>query len=214
MTNGQKKYYLNNEVETFLNLIETLARMRNVRVFLLGNAGNVITNPYFLYFDMSLPYNSDIKTFRDGLILLQYMKNEEYREEKSKTRFGRLVQGTSYEKYAIENQDNHINRNFIEKKHSTSKFSFAFIYNNETYGVWIDYSEGKIFVSTDYLKDSPYKFATTLKDHTENTLFLNSARKYSCWKKFIENYQLGNVRFENQKIKNISTDLIKKLLIK
>ena len=49
---GQKKYYLHNEVETFLNLIETIARMRKIRVILLGNAGNVVTNPYFLYFDL------------------------------------------------------------------------------------------------------------------------------------------------------------------
>ena len=211
---GQKKYYLQNEVETFLNLIETISRMRNVRVFLLGNAGNVITNPYFLYFDLNLPYNTDIKTFKDGLILLQYMDNEEYRQEKSKTRFGRLVAGTSYEKYAIQNQDYHLNRNFIEKKQATSKFSFAFIYNDETFGVWFDYTLGRVYVSNNYLIDTPYKFATTLKDHTENTLFINSAKKYSCWRSFIENYQLGNVRFENQKIKNITTELIKKLICK
>ena len=214
MTNGQKKYYLNNEVETFLNLIETISRMRNVRVFLLGNAGNVITNPYFLYFDLNIPYNTDIKTFKDGLILVQYMFNEEYRKAKSETRFGKLVAGTSYEKYAIQNQDYHLNKNFIEKKQATSKFSFAFIYNDETFGVWFDYSLGRVYVSNNYLSDTPYKFATTLKDHTENTMFINSAKKYSCWRNFIENYQLGNVRFENQKIKNITTELIKKLLCK
>lgn len=35
---GQKKYYLQNEVFVFLNLIETIARLRDVRIFLLGNA--------------------------------------------------------------------------------------------------------------------------------------------------------------------------------
>lgn len=35
---GVKKYYLSNEVEVFLNIIESIARMRNVKVFLLGNA--------------------------------------------------------------------------------------------------------------------------------------------------------------------------------
>lgn len=211
---GQKKYYLQNEVETFLNLVETIARMRKVRIFLLGNAGNVVTNPYFLYFDLSLPYNNDIKTFKDGLILLQYMKNEEYRKAKSQTPLGRLVAGTSFEKYAIQNQDVHLNKNFIAHKQATSKFSFAFIYKDETFGVWFDYILGKVFVSNDYMKDTPYMFATTLKDHTENTLFLSSAKKYNCWKQFIENYQLGNVRFENQKIKNIVSDLIKKIILK
>ena len=34
---GQKKYYLKNEVETFLGLVETLARMRDIRIFMLAN---------------------------------------------------------------------------------------------------------------------------------------------------------------------------------
>lgn len=83
---GQKKYYLQNEVFIFLNLIETIARLRNIRVFLLANSANSI-NPYFLYFDLCLPFNNDIKLFKNNTILLQYMKNLEYREVKKKTKF-------------------------------------------------------------------------------------------------------------------------------
>lgn len=141
---GQKKYYLHNEVDVFLNLIETIARLRKVRIFMLGNAGNLVTNPYFLYFDLTLPYNSDIRTFKDGLILLQYMDNKEYRKEKSTTPFGRLVAGTPYEKFAIENKDKRISDNsFIEKKKATSKFYMSFIYKGQTYGVWEDTVERK-----------------------------------------------------------------------
>lgn len=50
-----------------------------------------ITNPYFLFFDIKLPYNSDIATYKNGLILVQYMKNEEYRQKKKKSKFGQLV---------------------------------------------------------------------------------------------------------------------------
>ena len=71
----------------FLNLIETIARMRDIKVFMLANPANIYTNPYFLYFGLSLPFNNDIKLFKDNLILLQYMKNEEYREEKRKTKY-------------------------------------------------------------------------------------------------------------------------------
>ena len=124
----------------FLNLIETIARMRDIKVFMLANPANIYTNPYFLYFGLSLPFNNDIKLFKDNLILLQYMKNEEYREEKRKTKFGRLISGTSFEDYAINNKALNDNKNFIAKKQGSSKFSFAFIYNNETFGVWFDYS--------------------------------------------------------------------------
>ena len=68
-------HYLQNEVEQFLDIIETIARLRDVRVFMLGNAIS-ITNPYFTYFDLTLPYNSDIALFKDGSILVNYIKNE------------------------------------------------------------------------------------------------------------------------------------------
>lgn len=82
---------------------------------------------------MKLPYNNDIKVFKDGLILLQYMKNEKYREFKKNTKFGKLISGTSFEDYAINNKMINQNNYFIEKKKGTSKFSFAFVYNGETY---------------------------------------------------------------------------------
>ena len=121
-------HYLKNEVINFLGLIETIARMRDVKIFMLANAVTT-TNPYFLYFDLHLPYNNDIITFKDGLILVQYMKNEEYRKAKKETKFGKLIQGTSFENYAVENNFIQDNKNFIMKKLGTSKFSFAFSYN-------------------------------------------------------------------------------------
>lgn len=57
-------------------------------------------------------------------------------------------------------------------------------------------------------------FATTIDDHNMNTMFLNSAKKYSCWKFLINNYNSGNVRFENTKIKNITMQLIKNIILK
>lgn len=208
---GQKKYYLKNEVFTFLNLLETIARLRDVRVFMLANSASS-TNPYFLYFDLQLPYNNDIKLFKNGTILLQYMRNEEYRETKRKTRFGQLIAGTSFEDYAVDNKFIKDNKDFIEKKKGTAKFSFAFVYKNETFGVWFDYSVGKMYVSNNYDKSTPFLFALTVAEHKPNTMLLSSVKKYKGWKTFIENYRLGNVYFENMKIKNITQEVFKMLL--
>lgn len=123
-----------------------------------------------------------------------------------------LFLGTSFADYAIENKSINQNNDFIEHKKGTAKFSFAFIYNDFTFGVWFDYTLGKIYVSNDYIKDYPFTFACTLKDHTPNTMFLSTAKKYTCWKNFITNYNLGNVRFENQKIKFVVQDLLKLIL--
>lgn len=210
---GQKKYYLSNEVEVFLNLVESVARTRDIKIFLLGNAGNLVTNPYFLYFGLSVPTQTDIRTYKNGLILLQYMKNEEYRQMKKQTKLGQLVAGTNYEKYAIENQDTKINPSFIEKKKGTSKFNFGIVYKGLVFGVWSDFNEGKIYVSNDYYKDTINLFALTNSDHNENTMLMKSLNKYNCWKKFIDNYELGNVRFESQEIKAVFTEIINQVLI-
>lgn len=106
-----------------------------------------------------------------------------------------LQNGTLYEQYAMQNKILDKNKTFIEKKTGSSKFSFALIYNGETYGVWNDYHEGKIFVSTDFDKYSPYIFSMTLKDHSPNTMMFNAMRKYNFWKLFIENFKLRKCVF-------------------
>ena len=206
---NSSQHYINNEVEVFLSMIETIARMRRVNVFLLGNNVSMI-NPYFLFFNITQPYNSDIKTYKDGLILVQVMKNEEYRQAKRESDFGKIVEGTDYSNYAIENQPRFDNKDFIEKKSKNARCTFSFKYKDNIYGVWFDYSVGKIFVSTD--ASTNICFSCTLEDHSPNTMFYSVAKDYNSWRMFIKNYKLGNVYFENIKIKNICQDLIKNLI--
>lgn len=202
-----QKHYLANEVENFLGLIESVARMRDVKIFMLGNAVT-IANPYFLFFDINLPYNTDIKTYKNGLILIQYMKNENYRQAKRESKFGKLIEGTEYEKYAIDNAFRMDNKDFIEKKSGSSKYSFGFIYKDNKYGVWFDFNGGKIFVSNDFQENGQI-FACTLADHSPNTMLISSAKQYNCWRLFIKNFKLGNVYYENQKIKQNVKEVVK-----
>lgn len=199
-------YYLNNEVMSFLGLIESIARLRDIRVFLLGNAGTFI-NPYFSFFNLSLPYNSDIKVYKQGTILINYMKNEKYREYKKQTKFGILTSDTPYSEYAIDNKFKDDNRDFIEKKTGSSKCVFGFKYKNNIYGVWNDYDVGKIFVSND--NNSSLVFATTKDDMTPNTMLISYAKQFNVWKNFIQNYKLGNVYYENVKIKLAVADILR-----
>lgn len=205
-------HYLKNEVFSFLGIIETIARTRNIKVFMLANAVSEV-NPYFMFFDLYLPYNNDIKLFKDGLILLQYMDNKPYKEAKKQTRFGKLVSGTDYEEYAIENKFTDDNKIFIEKKSGQSKFLFSFKYKNNIFGIWVDYNNSKMYISNDYLENG-LCFATTTDDHSPNTLLYSIAKKYTCWNMFIQNFKLGNVYFENQKIKNITKEVLKNIIIR
>ena len=205
-------HYLKNEVFAFLGLIETIARTRNIRVIMLGNSVSEI-NPYFLFFDISIPYNNDIKLYKDGMILLQYVNGTEFQKAKKQTRFGKLVSGTDYEDYAIDNKFLDESKMFIEKKSGQAKFSFSFVYKGSIYGVWIDYNIGKMYVSNDYINNG-LCFATTTDDHSPNTMLYSIAKKYNCWNSFIQNYKLGNVYFENMKIKNVSKEVLKNIILR
>ena len=205
-------HYLKNEVFTFLGIIETIARTRDIKVFMLANAVTEL-NPYFLFFNLTLPYNNDIKLFKDGLILLQYMDNEAYKKAKKETKFGKLVEGTEYEEYAIENKFTDDNKTFIEHKTGSSKFLFSFKYKSSIYGIWVDYDNSKLYVSNDYLENG-LCFATTTHDHSPNTLLYSIAKKYNCWNVFIDNYKLGNVYYENVKLKNITKEVLKNIVLR
>lgn len=204
-------HYLSDEVKSFLEFYETVSRMRDVKVLFLANA-ITMTNPYFLYFNIDLPYNKTVKTFKDNLLLIQLVQNQDFIEAKKKTKFGRLIADTDYEKYSIENQFLRDNKNFIEHKAPNSKFYFTFKHNDVFYGVWYNNDVGKLFVSLDYDKSNPIIYSTTLEDHTPNTMLLKNPNKSIFWRNFITQYKLGNIRFENIKIKNIVTDLIRTIL--
>lgn len=76
-----------------MNIFDSIIRNRNdVKIFILGNAVEGIEySPLFTFFNLSLPYNNDIKLFHDNTILVQFMKNEEFRKERENTLIGKLA---------------------------------------------------------------------------------------------------------------------------
>lgn len=198
--------YLPDEVTCFLEFYETVARTRdNVRVYFLSNA-LTITNPYFLYFKLELPTaKSNIKIKDD--ILIELVAKQEFIEFKKQTRFGKLISGTKYGDYAIENTFFRDNSTFIEKKTGQCAYSFGIKYLDNTFGIWTNANAGKMYVSYDTDDNFPYKFTVTKADHTPNTLLIESMRKYRPFQYFIKNFQMGNVYFEDMNIKNQMYDL-------
>lgn len=200
-------HYLQKEVEKFLGLYETVARMReNVIVFFLANA-TTVTNPYFLYFNIKLPYGSTF--YKKGDILFEYINNEEYLEEKSKTRFAQIIQGTDYAGYSIENKFLLDQTSLIEKKSGRADFMFSMTYNGYKLGVWISWSDGKLWVSYDIADHNRLHYAITLEDHSENTVLIKALYKNSSFKTFLESYRIGKVYFEDMNIKNITYEIIR-----
>lgn len=212
--------YLPNEPEKLLNLYETIARPGTdhprVVVFMLANAIS-ITNPYFLYWNLQMPKKQDkngkyIWKHPTRPILVEDVRNEKFIDKKKNTEFGALVDGTNYADYSIENKFLLDDDTFIERKSAKAKYYFTFIYSGKDYGVWIDMSEGKLWVSADVDPSYLLKYTLTIKDHQPNTMFLKNRRKAGHFNYFIENYKQGNVYFESMNIKNICYEVIKMTL--
>ena len=198
---GSSQHYLRNEPEIILDLIETIGRLRDIRIYCLGNAISS-TCPLMAYFDLTLPYNTDIKTFKDGTIAVEYIKNEKYREVKKASRFGKLIDGTKYGKYAIDNEFLTDSKAFIKKKDKNAKFYFILYVNGRQYGIWRDFTNGYIYVSNDIDPNCPIKFAIHEEDHNESTVFAK-VRSNFWFKQIINHYRLAHLCFENQTIKNM-----------
>ena len=201
-------HYLPNEVHQFLDFCETVMRLRDFRVFFLGNAIQK-ANPYFNYFNLDIPYGSDIKTYQNGLILVNYIKNMEYRQAKRETRFGQLISGTEYDNYAIDNKFLHENSTFIEKRTQNSKFFFILKLDRHQYGAWSDGKSGKIYLSSAYDPKCPIIFAWDVNDHDEKTRLLR-VRSSDFLKTLIEKYRNGLLCFENQKVKMATLPFLNK----
>lgn len=204
--------YLKHEVTMFLDVIESVGRLRdNLKVILLGNALNVHASPYFAYFSLELPQDgSEFRTFKDGAIVVNYIRNMPYREAKKASKFGKLIDGTEYGKYAIDNEVLRENNSFIEKRPSKSKFEGVIIVNGISLGIW-DGVNGYLYLSEKYDPNTVHKFVFNYNDHTEGTIF-ETARDNLWLHLCVRAYKQGWLKFENQKIKSTAVLLLNKCL--
>lgn len=205
-------YYLKNEVEVFLDLMETVIRTRTdfKCVFFIANA-ITFTNPYFIYFKLDKPKNKKMITTK-GDILLQFVANKEFIDKKKQSRFGKLIEGTDYAKYSIENDFRRDTTDFIIKQPKNLRYGFTLKSGLESYGVWWCDDEGLIFVSKKYDPSCKIKYTTILENHKPNTLLLKGGGKSVIFTHFVKAFKMGNVYFDSIKTKNIVLETIKNTL--
>ena len=203
--------YLKHETTILLDVIETVGRLRDIKVIMLGNCIAPHSSPYFAYWNLELPEEGkEFRSFKDGAIVVQYVRNLEYREAKKKSRFGQLIQDTEYGRYAIDNEALRENNSFIHTKPSKSTFYTILMINGMTLGLWHG-SDGYLYLSEKYDPNSSSKFVFDFNDHTEGTIFEN-ARQNMYMALMIKAYKQGWLMFENQRIKALTINMLNKCI--
>lgn len=196
-------HYLKDEVEKFLELYETIARLRNdVLVLFLSNAVSV-NNPYFEYFQLDKPKDGVRQKFgKSKDILVENCVNAEFVELKKQSRIGQLLEGTAYSEYAYENKWLLDNNDFIEQKTQRSNYYCTLRYKENYLGIWFDSVQYRFYVSDDVEKSSNKIYSTTTDDHQPNTLLFYKGKKLPILKNLIDAYECGAIYYESQKLKN------------
>lgn len=189
--------YLKNEVTQFLDIIETIGRLRDIRVFCLGNALSTV-NPYFSYFNIEIK-KPGISSYNKGLIAVDYVQNSEYRIKKKASRFGQLIANTDYGKYAIDNEWYRDDNSFIAKRSPKAKFCFSVKTASGIWGIWAEGIQTYISVK----KDPKCQNILVLKpsEHSEKTILVGYHNNLQ-FNYLYNSFKNGTLFFENQFIKN------------
>lgn len=203
-------HYLKDEVTQFLSFYETVARNRNdVRVFFIANAVTVV-NPYFIFFGIIVDKTRRFQRIKEDIIV-DYYKNDTFTKMKRETRFGKIVAGTEYSDYAIDNEFVYDNHNFIEKKSGKLEYGFSIHYKKQTFGFWYNYDEGKIYASYDIDPYSTINYSLTSSDMKPNMLLITSSDRDYYLKALKKAYKYGYLYYESLKVKKYVFEILKLL---
>ena len=196
--------YLPNEAEMFLEFVSTVNRYRSdrqeVRAFLIGNKVSWF-NEYTAYFHIE-PFEGQFKTFKDGLICVENYENREFEEKMKQTKFGRLISGTKYEKYAIENQALRDTSDYIKRRPKESWLKVCVRVGPDTFGIWTD---GELLYFS--MDNDPHKRRyADREDLREAEIALKSGEPPITW--LLEFHRLGMLRFDNGWCKTTALNLM------
>lgn len=190
--------YLPQEVNEFLELIETINRLRapgkEVRVFMLANKISWI-NPYSKAWGIK-PFSQHFKHFKNGLLVVENWNDPEFSAAKKQTKFGRFVEDSEYAAYAIDNEAWNDDNSFLCVRPKDSSPWINIRVDNRITGIW--YYEGALYCSKKY--DPQMKTFAVREDMRDNEEALLTHREPT--KSIKEFSAKGKLFFEDNIVKS------------
>lgn len=204
-------HYLPNEVESFLNLLDTIVRNReNFWVFMLGNAVTM-ANPYFMYFKLFPKKGQEI--YRKGEFIVNLPKAEHFQDFRKQTAMGRIMAGTNYERFSLYSEWKDENEAFIEKRTPQSKYVATFNTQDRVLGLWFDKHQNLLYLSKKHNMVHKNYIVTKKENYKEGrTLVTNFKQEYYS-QKLGSAFLKGQLRFDDIFVREIGYELLKELKV-
>lgn len=204
LINKKMSRYLPDEVETFLELYVTIARGRDVPVLFLANSVSQI-NPYFTYFHITMRDEKifTVKTPGGERLLVQMWEDKEFHDSRKESRFAKLISGTNYSSYAIDNEFWLDSTTFIERREPTAKHICTFIYKGKRYGVWRSYRAGKVWIDEKAAPTSQFEYCFSTDDMQPNLLFAKAFKRTYHFKLVSDAAKIGALYFDSLNTKDV-----------
>lgn len=196
---GESYYrYLPNEINHFENMLETICRLRDVPIICFSN--NVsITNPYFRFYGVKFS-SMNPGSYRKGDVYAEIVKSEDFLSHKARTRRARVLEGTNFYSYAIENKSLEDDSSNVKKKEGNCYCLARIIVDGVEMGVWKSNYFGIYYISPD-CKDKVQTFTFDLENVESEKMLLTY--RTPVIKKVMESYRMGGLFYENMDCKNL-----------
>lgn len=203
---------IKNEVFLFLELCESVFRLRNdTQIFMSANTVN-LDNQYFNYFKILLDDIKDDTIIRlDNISIFKLTTSNEYLQEKTNSKFGQLVYSTQFFDYAYKNNwlIGKANQNFIDSsivKHCDRKNDFCLYFGGDIY-YKISYLNK--YSCTTYIYADIKKSSNTV---TPYTAFINKKINFITFTDYIQLLHNFENDLKNKTLKFDSTKTYNKFI--
>lgn len=194
--------YLKNEVQLLLGFMETVFRMRNVRILCLGNYVSN-NNPYFDFFKIYPKIGSTFTKDRKRGILVHMYKNDEYIKAKKNTAFAKLIDGTDYARYMIDNEAL-INSNSFIRKPSGKTFEKYILSNcGELYAIHEEAATGLLYVMECQKTSIKICYAMDMQENPDFRGTVQAQKNHSIFKRLDYAMTINCCFFENARIRDM-----------
>lgn len=207
---GNTPKYLNggDEFFSFANFYETIARGRDIPVIFIGNAFSMV-NPYFRELGIRIQDPENNKVYKGKSWTVVFWKDEEFIQERAKTQFFQATEGTKMHEHAFGNTFYLDRQDFIKKRPKDSEHQFSVVYLGKTYGVWVDWDNGKYFVSSKGANTSREKtISLSLADNKPNNVNIRRYRNMPFMRAFRMACDNNSVFFDSQEGYNMMNEVI------